>query len=382
MPLLLIPAIPELTEFLERQFGTSLVTPVQMPFPISAPSQPQAAGGPAAGAYFADWLARRKRERRTRGGAKVKEGTLSSYSHLIYQHLIPGLGGIPLAGLTTETLQAYLDEKLLGGRLDGRGGLSAKTVRDIYQVLNHALDDAVWDRLIPANPCARLALDALPEQDMRVLVEGEQLRLEDQLTEETHPARIGVWLSLYLGLRIGEVSAGGWDCLEERTRRFHVSRTLERIKILDEDGKPTGKTRIYVGPAKSSKSDRYIPIPDFLWDMLMAYKRSLPPAETAPGQFLIHQPGGKYYEPRAIQRYFAFLTRRAGIEDANYHSLRHTFATRALERNVEIKTLSEILGHSDIKTTMRYAHSLDTLKRREMGKMERLSTDESKPCWG
>ncbi len=304
---------------------------------------------------------------------KVKGSSVANYSQHIFTHILPRMGNIPAHELNADHIRDFLEALATEGRVDGTGGLSKKSIQDIYGVVKSTLIWAVSKKLLLYNPCLEVDPPTAPDNDMRVLDVTEQQWLEDVLTEDKSTLAIGIWLSLYLGLRIGEVCGLQLSDFDHRRRRVHIQRILERVRVL-EDGKATGKTRIEIGTPKTRKSVRWIPSPqDFLWDMLERHIENLP--DKRPDAFVCQQKNGKYVEPRTMQRYFARLCNRAGILDANFHSLRHTFATRALERKVDIKTLSEILGHADTNTTMIYVHSLDELKKREMEKMVRLSEE-------
>lgn len=352
-------------------------------FPLIQPDFPPSGQPPAAEAsvtesvalntetMFAMWLEHCRTER------KSKTTTISCYARTLQNHIIPELGGKEAGAHTEESIRAFLFNKEENGRLDGQGGLSETSIMDIFNILRNAFRWAEQKGLIPANPMKNLRLPKLKKSSMRVLFEEEQVLLEDRLSDEAHVLRMAVWLSLYLGVRIGEVSGLRWGDVNLTQHSIHVRRTLERMQIV-EDGVPTGKTRIEIGPPKSEKSNRVIPCQDFLWDLLMQYRASFPATELTPGAYIIHQKDGKYYEPRAIQKYFTKLTHTLRIQDANFHCLRHTFATRALERSMDYKTLSELLGHSSIEMTMHYAHTLCVLKRREMKKLARVSPEPTK----
>lgn len=352
-----------------QNLRATVLPPVAPPLQTVDPAP--AASGVTMEIIISQWLEACSTDR------KIKPQSVSCYASTAQNHIVPELGGVDAAAVTEEEIKAFLERKAAAGRLDGRGGLSEKSVLDIFNILRNALRWADQKGLIPSNPMRNLKQPKLKKTDMRVLFEEEQVRMEDCLSQEVHVLRIAVWLSLYLGMRIGEVSGVRWGDVNFRQRSVHVCRTLERMQII-ENGVTTGKTRIEIGPPKSEKSDRLIPCQDFLWDMLMEYKASFPASELTPDSYIIHQKSGKYYEPRAIQKYFAKLCRTAGINDANFHCLRHTFATRALERSMDYKTLSELLGHASIEVTMEYAHALSALKRQEMKKMERVSTEPNK----
>lgn len=163
---------------------------------------------------------------------------------------------------------------------------------------------------------------------------------------------------------------------------IHIRQTLQRQEVVEHvEGQP--KTEIIIGPPKSEKSRRDLPFPESLIPYLKAQKKEQKKnalaAEDAyqhKGYVLMNEMGC-YIEPRTLQDTFQRLLQQAEIEDANFHSLRHTYATRAVEQGMDIKTLSELLGHADVSTTMnRYAHSLDKHKRKMVDMMDRLFEDD------
>jgi integrase len=140
---------------------------------------------------------------------------------------------------------------------------------------------------------------------------------------------------------------------------LHVHRTVQRIKNTEGDGDK--KTKVVCLTPKSRASERKIPLPDFIAEFLKEHK------EAASSEYVVSLNGCRL-EPRAVQRRFKRLLVCAEIKDVNFHAgTRHTFATRALEKGFDIKTLSEILGHSSVTFTLiKYAHVLDEHKRRNM----------------
>lgn len=121
----------------------------------------------------------------------------------------------------------------------------------------------------------------------------------------------------------------------------------------------SGKTEIMILPPKTSSSDRLIPVPEALLPIIEKYRKD--------SGYVLSLPNGKWTEPRLMQNKFAKYAKACGLEGVHYHTLRHTFATRCIEAGMDVKTLSEILGHSDVKTTLnRYVHSSFELKKRSI----------------
>ena len=154
--------------------------------------------------------------------------------------------------------------------------------------------------------------------------------------------------------------------MEEKT--IFVHQTMQRLQINGKDSENGKKTRVLISTPKSSCSIRKIPIPNEIFEMLKKVR-------TVPEAFLLTGVSSKYIEPRTLQYYFKNVLKECGIEDANFHVLRHTFATRCIEVGFDIKSLSEILGHANVNITLNcYVHPSMELKRENMSKLSELFT--------
>ena len=194
---------------------------------------------------------------------------------------------------------------------------------------------------------------------MRVLSVSEQSVLTEYLLDDMDFIKLGIYLSLFTGIRIGELCALKWENINLYEKMLYVKKTMQRIQTYD----MLQKTKVIISSPKSACSLREIPLPDFLCNMLKKYKR-------ADDYFLLSGSVQEYVEPRALQYKFKKIIKDCGLTDVNFHALRHTFATRCVEAGFEIKTLSEILGHSSVKITLdRYVHSSMELKRKNMEKL-------------
>ncbi len=166
-----------------------------------------------------------------------------------------------------------------------------------------------------------------------------------------------------MGIRLGEICALKWEDINFQTQTLKINKTIQRIKNLDENA--VTKTKIIIDAPKSQKSIRDIPIPSFMLDLLEKNKAD------KNSYLLTGTP--KYIEPRVYQDMFKKYLKESGINDIKFHALRHTFATRAIEKDFDIKSLSEILGHSSVKFTLeRYVHPSDEYKRQNMEKLSVL----------
>lgn len=271
----------------------------------------------------------------------VKKSTYANYNGLIRRHIVPTIGKKPLCQVDSKLIQQYINQKLESGRLDGNGGLSAKTARDIIGLLKRSLKTAGIELDIRLPKCS------LPK--LRVLTRDEQSALISAAKTEDDTEGLGVLISLFTGIRIGELCSLKWSDVSFDDGVLKINKTLQRIENC---GAVKGsKTVIDIGTPKSECSKRDIPLPHFLLCQLTQLKKS------AHDNDYILSGNSRYVEPRVCQYRFKKLVRSAGIDDINFHALRHTFATRCVELGVDVKTISELLGHSNVNITLnRYVH--------------------------
>lgn len=290
----------------------------------------------------------------------TKESTYARYAHLIERHIKPHLGDSLLSQLTTQAIEDFIAAQLESGRLDGCGGLSAKTVTDILTVIKNTMEYARYNNYEIGCNLKKLSIKK-KEKEMRVLTPMEQAALLKTLTDEMDLCKFGVILSLYTGIRIGELCALTWEdlCLSQSVLK--VRKTMQRIQETEIGA--IRKTKIIITEPKSKCSIREIPLPPFIVDMAR-------PFSTSPQAFVLTGDTKRFIEPRIMQNRFKSYVSESGIEKANFHATRHTFATRCVEVGFEIKSLSEILGHANVNITLnRYVHSSFELKCSNMNKL-------------
>lgn len=290
----------------------------------------------------------------------IKESTYARYAHLIQTHIKPHLGDFPLSQLTTQIIEDFIAEQLKSGRLDGRGGLAPKTVTDILTVIKNTMEYARYNNYEIGCNLKKLSIKK-KGKEMRVLTPTEQTALLKTLTDEMDLCKFGVVLSLYTGLRIGELCALTWEdlCLSQSVLK--VRKTMQRIQETEIGA--VHKTKIIITEPKSKCSIREIPLPQFIVDMARQFS-------APPQAFVLTGDSKRFIEPRTMQNRFKSYISESGIENANFHATRHTFATRCVEVGFEIKSLSEILGHANVNITLnRYVHSSFELKCSNMNKL-------------
>lgn len=289
----------------------------------------------------------------------LKNATIYRYSYLIETHILPQLGGIQVDQITSSTINAFLAKKLSDGRIDGRGGLSTAYVRSIMLVINSALQFATENRL--CNPLlTQIHKPPLQSKELAVLSKDEQRKLESVLLTDMNETKLGIYISLYTGLRIGEICALSWEDIDIANRTIYVRHTLTRIRVI-ENGKTVTKNSIDTPKTKSSL--RCIPICSTLAQVLNDYLQNIT------SEYVVSNKAG-FVSPRTFEYRYKKIMKESKISFINYHGLRHTFATRCIESGVDVKSLSEILGHANVSITLNtYVHSSMELKRAQMEKL-------------
>lgn len=309
----------------------------------------------------------------------LRPSTYISYEGYVYNHINPILGGVLLQDLTAERIQTFYNDKFQAGRTDGKGGLSPKTIRNLHNMLHKALDQACKNNLIAKNLAEYTVLPKRERREMRVLSRSEQKTLLSKI----HIERLGfaILFDLFTGLRIGELCGLKWQDIDFSKKTFLVRRTLQRIKTSKAEKKDptTPKTQVLEGKVKTDNGYREIPIQDKIFAELLEYrnrqnqeKQEASIAYVDNDYVFASQLGGPV-EPSNMRDMFNRLLKSVNIEHANFHALRHTFATRAIESGVPIKAVSDILGHATVQLTMDlYCHSSMDLKRDAVNKMADL----------
>jgi integrase len=202
---------------------------------------------------------------------------------------------------------------------------------------------------------------AMPKQnkkELKILTLREQKKLEKYCMNHYDQKYLGIVLSLYTGLRIGELCALTWGNIDLKNRTITVNKTLQRIYI------QKCRTRILIDSPKSNHSIRKIPINDKVYAFLKEVRR----ANKSTDFFLTGD--SRYIEPRSYQYSFSRVLQILHIKDYNFHILRHTFATNCIKVGMDAKSLSEILGHATVNITLnKYVHSSDKIKKKFLQKL-------------
>lgn len=276
----------------------------------------------------------------------IKESTYSNYSNIISNHIIPELGNIKLSNLNNKLIQEYLINKYKTGRLDGNGGLSYKTIRDIIAVVKSSLKYAIKEEMIN-NINLDFTYPKVGNKDkIYIMSKKDQERLITYIKQNENTRNLGILLSLYSGIRIGELCALQWKDIDFKNNILHINKTLQRIYIKDNK---ESVSKIIITNPKTHNAERDIPLNKGFADILKKY-------QTESNNYILSN-CDKWIEPRTYRRYFKKCLDKAKIGQINFHGLRHTFATNCIKLGVDYKTVSELLGHANVNITLNlYVH--------------------------
>jgi len=287
-----------------------------------------------------------------------KPRTFYRYSELAKTHIIPELGKYDLKDLNSIRLQHYISSLLIEGNIKTKKGLAASTVNGIINVLRLSLQAAADSGYVKSNAAERLKRPRSKENKIECFTVAEQRKMERYIFDSGQPKLYGILLCLYSGLRIGELMALKWSDIDFKRGILHVSRSCFDGK--DENGR---YTRI-MGSPKTANSKRDIPLSQKMLVILGDIKYFVK------GEYVIGSGRNNLITVRNYQAYFSRFLETLKIPHRGFHSLRHTFATRAIESGMDVRTLSEILGHKDPSITLRcYVHSSAEHKREMMNKL-------------
>lgn len=287
---------------------------------------------------------------------RLKKSTFVKYHSILENHIRTKLGNYSLNKLNANIISEFTDELL------HKKQLAPKTTRDILAFVHEVLISTQIDNKNQLFSIT-IAYPKIERKELRVLSIEEQQRLIKFLFLDTDIYKFSVLLALGTGLRIGEICGLQWKHISIKTNLLKVKHTVLRIKNLDTSS--TQKTILYLGSPKTESSIRTIPFTDGMAELFKKFEVDDPNAFLMTGN-------KQLVDPRKLQRKLKKYVTELGLKDVHFHTLRHTFATRCVELGCDIKTLSEILGHSNISTTMgRYVHPSMELKRKNIEKLER-----------
>lgn len=265
----------------------------------------------------------------------VKISTFSYYASIIEHHIRPFLGDFLVNDIKNEDITKFIAQKLAAGRL------KASTIKEIVIVLKRLL--------VFCNLSFSIAIPKTGKSEILILTKKDQERLENYIINNQTTFNIGILLSLYMGLRIGELCALTWKDIDLNAGIVRIKSTVARVKNIQ--GKGNSKTIVTILEAKTNHSIRKIPLSDDLIFLLNKLK-----CTEEDCHFLSNT--RKIVDTRTYYNYFKKVQKICKLDDDyTYHALRHTFATNCIALGLDPKSLSELLGHSNINTTLSlYVH--------------------------
>ena len=283
-----------------------------------------------------------------------KQSTYVKYHNIVHKHIIKELGNLIISEIETNTLSIYCQQKQFNDKL------SSKSVKDILSVIKQIFKYASNSGAVINCDVSNVSVKSNHEE-VSIITNFQLRKLIDFLTTHINHVNVGILLSLYTGIRIGEVCALKYDDLNIENRILRIDKTMQRIQNFN--GK-SNKTDIIISSPKSSCSLREIPIPQSLVNIIIEnelYSKS---------SYLLTGEKDRYIEPRTLQNKFNKIASSCGIDNVTFHMLRHTFASNCIEAGVDVKSLSEILGHSNVNITLnRYVHSSMKIKKMNIEKL-------------
>lgn len=293
---------------------------------------------------------------------RFKGATEMKYDNLIDKHILPVLGSYKLIEINAFLLADFMNNKLQNGRIDRKGGLSPSYVRTIMLIVFEIIDFAVGEDMCPPIK-TKIRKPTIQKNEPDVLDVSSQARLEKHLILKPEETNIGILISLNTGLRIGEICALKWTDIDFKRAILHVRSTVTRVKSTD----GSKHTKLIIDRPKTKSSVRDIPISGTLMQILILLY------ENRKSEYVISEKAG-FVSPRTFEYRFHKVLNECQMPPINYHALRHTFATRCVELGVDVKTLSEILGHSNVSITLNtYVHSSMERKREQLEKLANVS---------
>lgn len=290
---------------------------------------------------------------------QLKDSTVIKYTNLLTKYILPTLNDELISNISREKVNNLCNNLLSSGGKDGNG-LSPKTVTCSLSLIKVIFKYASEEKNISTDNLNSISIKN-STKPMRVLSIIEQQKLSNYLFNNMSLTNIGILICLYTGIRLGEVCALKWEDILVKEHCIYINKTMQRLQNND-DSIPS-KTIILIANPKSECSIRKIPLPKEIYDVLVSMNYS-------DDSYLLTGCSDKVIEPRTMQNKFKKVLMACGISNANFHCLRHTFATRCIELGFDLKSLSEILGHSSVNITLnRYVHPSMELKQKNMDKL-------------
>lgn len=285
----------------------------------------------------------------------VKRSTFSAYTLLIENHILPSFGNKTL--IEEQNVQSFVFQEL-------DKGLSHKTIKDILIVLKMILRFGVKNKLIEYRQIDIKFPTERDKHSIDILSRSHHRQIMEYIKSHFTFKNLGIYICLSAGMRIGEICALTWEDLDIENGIIHVQKTIQRIYIIEDNRK---HTEIILDTPKTKNSIREIPMTRDLLKMIRPLKK------VVNDRFYVLTNEATPTEPRTYRNYYKQFMQTLGLPAMKFHGLRHSFATRCIESKCDYKTVSVLLGHSNISTTLNlYVHPNLEQKKRCMEQMSKL----------
>ena len=283
-----------------------------------------------------------------------KKSTYAKYKNTLEKHILPVFGQCDIAKISVPYINEFCQNKLLVWHL------SPKSVKDMLSIIKQVIRYAAnFD--IANNQDFKEVVIASKKHSIKGMTNTQVKLLSEFLLTEISYINVGILFSLYTGVRIGEICALKIGDISFEDKVVHIDKTMQRIQNFSDT---ENKTDIIISSPKSECSIRDIPIPQFIIDIIVKLNYADQNA------YLLTGTRNKYIEPRTLENNFKKIARCCGVKNVTFHMIRHSFATMCIEAGVDIKSLSEILGHSSVNITLnRYVHTDMRTKQINMEKL-------------
>ncbi|MDN6003120.1 MAG: site-specific integrase [Enterococcus sp.] len=265
----------------------------------------------------------------------VKPSTYANYRYKMEHYILPQLGDLPLNELESSHLETLVNEWR-------RQHHTPSTIHLHFQLIKRCLGFAVKKGLLMINPCKEVLLPKVKKRKIHALNKQEQKTLEQVARLAPSHQGLPVLIGLQTGMRIGEIAALKWENIDLKAKTLTVEKTYQRIPSFEEGNQ---KTVLVYQEAKTASSRRVVPLTKELVKKLKERKKKN-------DQTYVFQSRQLPCEPRLLTYYFHRLLKKAKLIDLHFHQLRHTFATRCMERSHDIASISALLGHASTQMTL------------------------------
>jgi len=295
----------------------------------------------------------------------VKPTTYNNYTVKVKNHIKPAIGHYKLKALRQDIIQKFVNS------LSAKG-LAPSTVIDVFKVLNNALETAVDDGLIVRNVANRVKLPKTTKPQITVLTQEQQNAFVEQ-AKVTYMGVVYIF-DLCTGMRLGELLGLKWQDIDFEQNQLHIKRIIRKVKDPDN---PEEHWHLEFGTPKTPTSERIIPLNEtaikVLADVWAQQEKNKEKASTAyeDNDLVFCTQLGRPLDPTNMRRTCYSICAKIGVSNFHPHCLRHTFATRGAENNVDVRVMQKFLGHATIKETAdTYTHVLNDLKQSEILKLD------------